>query len=125
MAKKTAPQRAGDPVAVDPKDYTVELENEKVRVLRIRYGPREKSEIGTWSEDMLLFFARRLPFERGLWFTFGPIMEADGHTVDGIFCPCTETTERVVSMAVTAPRLTMMTRCRSNSGRTRFNSNWR
>jgi|SRR5262245_47170848 len=32
-----------DPVVVDPKHYTVELENEKVRVLRIRYGPKEKS----------------------------------------------------------------------------------
>jgi uncharacterized RmlC-like cupin family protein len=32
-----------DPVRVDSKHYTVEAENEKVRVLRIRYGPREKS----------------------------------------------------------------------------------
>ncbi len=32
-----------DAVKVDPKHYTVELENELVRVLRIRYGLREKS----------------------------------------------------------------------------------
>lgn len=32
-----------DAVKVDPKHYTVELENEQVRVIRIRYGPREKS----------------------------------------------------------------------------------
>jgi hypothetical protein len=32
-----------DPVKVDPDHYRVELENEKVRVLRIRYGPHEKS----------------------------------------------------------------------------------
>ena len=32
-----------DPVKVDPKHYTVELENERVRVLRIKYGPHEKS----------------------------------------------------------------------------------
>ena len=32
-----------DPVQVDPKHYTVEFENERVRVLRIRYGPHEKS----------------------------------------------------------------------------------
>lgn len=32
-----------DAVKVDPKHYRVELENEQVRVLRIRYGPREKS----------------------------------------------------------------------------------
>ncbi|MFQ5574672.1 MAG: cytoplasmic protein [Terriglobia bacterium] len=34
---------AQDPVKVDPQHYTVELEDEQVRVLRIRYGPREKS----------------------------------------------------------------------------------
>lgn len=32
-----------DPVRLDSRHYTVELENEKVRVLRIKYGPREKS----------------------------------------------------------------------------------
>ena len=32
-----------DPVKVDPEHYRVELENEKVRVLRVRYGPHEKS----------------------------------------------------------------------------------
>ena len=39
-----APART-DPVRVDPKHYTVELENEKIRVLRIKYGPREKSKM--------------------------------------------------------------------------------
>lgn len=34
---------AQDAVKVDPKHYTVEFENDQVRVLRIRYGPREKS----------------------------------------------------------------------------------
>ena len=34
---------AGDPVTVDAKHYTVEMENNRVRVLRIRYGPREVS----------------------------------------------------------------------------------
>lgn len=34
---------APDPVAIDAQHYTVEFENEKVRVLRIRYGPHEKS----------------------------------------------------------------------------------
>ena len=33
----------GDPVQVDSKHYTVELENNRVRVLRVRYGPREVS----------------------------------------------------------------------------------
>ncbi len=34
---------AQDPVKVDPKHYTVEFENARVRVLRVRYGPNEKS----------------------------------------------------------------------------------
>ncbi len=32
-----------DAVKVDPKHYKVELENDQVRVLRVKYGPREKS----------------------------------------------------------------------------------
>ena len=32
-----------DPVNVDPKHYKVEFENERVRVLRVSYGPGEKS----------------------------------------------------------------------------------
>ena len=36
-----APKTALDPVAVDPQHYTVEFENEFVRVLRVRFGPRE------------------------------------------------------------------------------------
>jgi quercetin dioxygenase-like cupin family protein len=32
-----------DPIAVDSGHYTVELENERVRVLRIRYGPGDRS----------------------------------------------------------------------------------
>jgi quercetin dioxygenase-like cupin family protein len=44
MATAPTPQAGKqDPVKVDPKHYTVELENNRVRVLRIRYGPHEKS----------------------------------------------------------------------------------
>ena len=32
-----------DPVKVDPKHYSVELENDQVRVLRIKYGAHDKS----------------------------------------------------------------------------------
>ena len=35
--------RAQDPVKVDAKHYKVEFENDRVRVLRITYGPHEKS----------------------------------------------------------------------------------
>ncbi len=34
---------AQDPVKVDPKHYKVEFENNQARVLRITYGPHEKS----------------------------------------------------------------------------------
>jgi signal transduction histidine kinase len=51
----------------------------------------------TWSEDLRLFFARNRPREEVyVRFTFGPILAADGQSVEGIFCPCTETTEQVV-----------------------------
>ena len=44
MSTAPQPQPAiQDPVQVDPKHYKVELENDRVRVLRITYGPREKS----------------------------------------------------------------------------------
>jgi diguanylate cyclase (GGDEF)-like protein/PAS domain S-box-containing protein len=51
----------------------------------------------TWSEDMALFFARNLPQEEVyVKFAYGPILAADGHTVEGVFNPCMETTEQVV-----------------------------
>jgi quercetin dioxygenase-like cupin family protein len=37
------PAMAQDPVKVDSKHYKVELENNQVRVLRLHYGPHEKS----------------------------------------------------------------------------------
>ncbi len=44
MATPTRPKPEGkDPTKVDPKHYSVEFENDKVRVLRIKYGPGEKS----------------------------------------------------------------------------------
>jgi quercetin dioxygenase-like cupin family protein len=44
MATAAIPQAAGqDPVQVDPNHYKVELENDRVRVLRIKYGPGGKS----------------------------------------------------------------------------------
>lgn len=44
MSTQPAAQAPGaDPARVDPKHYTVEMENQNVRILRIRYGPHEKS----------------------------------------------------------------------------------
>jgi quercetin dioxygenase-like cupin family protein len=40
----SAPMPASElePLKVDPKHYTLEFENDQVRVLRVRYGPHEK-----------------------------------------------------------------------------------
>lgn len=43
LALCAAPAYAQDPTRVDPKHYKVEFENDQVRVLRISYGPGEKS----------------------------------------------------------------------------------
>ena len=43
MCLATAPLAAQDPVKVDPKHYKLVTENDQVRVLRITYGPKEKS----------------------------------------------------------------------------------
>lgn len=40
---------APDAVTADPKHYSVELENDRVRVLRVRYGPNEKSVLHSHS----------------------------------------------------------------------------
>lgn len=43
MPQPVAKPSAGDPVELDPQHYTVEFENDRIRVLRVRYGPHEKS----------------------------------------------------------------------------------
>ncbi len=46
-----------DPVKVDPKHYKVEFENESVRVLRISYGPGEKSVMHSHPNAVAVFLA--------------------------------------------------------------------
>jgi quercetin dioxygenase-like cupin family protein len=46
---------AQDPVKVDSKHYKVEFENEAVRVLRITYGPHEKSVMHEHPASMAVF----------------------------------------------------------------------
>lgn len=44
MATQPMKQMGGqDPIRVDSSHYTVEMEDEKIRVVRVRYGPGEKS----------------------------------------------------------------------------------
>jgi len=46
---------AQDPVKVDPKHYKVEFENDRVRVLRITYGPHEKSVMHSHPSGVAVF----------------------------------------------------------------------
>lgn len=50
-----APAAAQDPVKVDPKHYKVELENDDVRVLRVTYGPGEKSVMHEHPPSLAVF----------------------------------------------------------------------
>ena len=52
----------------------------------------------TWSDDFLFFFNRKVPREEvHVRFTYSPILASDGRHVDGVFTPCTEITEEVIS----------------------------
>ena len=56
MATAKVPQpKAQDPVKVDARHYTVEFENERVRVVRIKYGPGEKSVMHSHPESIAVF----------------------------------------------------------------------
>ena len=49
------PALAQDPVKVDSKHYKVEFENSQVRVLRIKYGPHEKSVMHRHPSSVAIF----------------------------------------------------------------------
>jgi hypothetical protein len=56
MATARVPQPGGDdPVKADPRHYKVEFENERVRVVRIKYGPKEKSVMHSHPESIAVF----------------------------------------------------------------------
>ena len=49
------PVAAQDAVVADPKHYQVEFENDDVRVLRITYGPHEKSVLHEHPANVAVF----------------------------------------------------------------------
>lgn len=61
---------AQDAVKVDPKHYRVETENAQVRVLRVHYGPHEKSVMHSHPATVVVFLT-----DAKIQFTF-----ADGKT---------------------------------------------
>ena len=73
MATAKVPQpKAEDPVKVDSRHYTVEFENERMRVVRIKYGPGEKSVMHSHPESIAVFLT-----DAQVKFTF-----PDGRTED-------------------------------------------
>ena len=50
-----APAVAQDPVKVDSKHYKVEFENAQVRVIRVTYGPHEKSVMHSHPANVAVF----------------------------------------------------------------------
>lgn len=76
--------RAQDPVKVDPKHYTVEFENDQVRVLRIHYAPGEKSVMHVHPDSVVVYLA-----DQTAKFTFpdGKSDEVSGKKGDAKFIP--------------------------------------
>ncbi len=76
-----------DPVKVDPKHYKVEFENEKVRVLRITYGPGEKSTMHGHPNAVAVFLA-----DAGAKFTYpdGKTEEIDMKAGQAMWFPAVE-----------------------------------
>jgi len=46
---------AEDAVIADPQHYTVEFENDRIRIIRIKYGPGEKSVMHTHGPNAAIF----------------------------------------------------------------------
>jgi quercetin dioxygenase-like cupin family protein len=70
----TAVAFSQDAVKVDPKHYKVEMENAQVRVLRVHYGPHEKSVMHSHPAAVAVFLS-----DGNIRFTY-----ADGKTEDAV-----------------------------------------
>lgn len=46
-----------DAVTADPKHYVVEFENERIRIIRVNYGPGEKSVMHTHGPNAAIFLS--------------------------------------------------------------------
>ena len=55
LSAHVAPGMAQEPTKVDAKHYKVEFENDKVRVLRVSYGPKEKSAMHEHPDATAIF----------------------------------------------------------------------
>ena len=57
LALSSTALMAEDAVKADPKHYMVEFENDKIRVIRVKYGPREKSVMHTHGPNLAVFLS--------------------------------------------------------------------
>ena len=57
MASPAHPQLERDPVKLDPKHYSVELENDQTRVVRIKYRGHEKSPMHQHPRGVVVFLS--------------------------------------------------------------------
>jgi len=49
---------AEDAVIADPQHYTVEFENDRIRIIRIKYGPGEKSVMHSHGPNVAVFLTQ-------------------------------------------------------------------
>jgi quercetin dioxygenase-like cupin family protein len=75
---------AEDAVKVDPKHYTVVSENAQVRILRVHYGPHEKSVMHSHPATVAVFLG-----PTSGWFTFpdGKTQDFSAKLGDAVYTP--------------------------------------
>ena len=75
-----------DAVQVDPKHYSIEAEDERVRVLRIRFGAGEKSVLHSHPASVGVFLTdARVRFTDEA----GQMQELEGKAGDAVLLPAT------------------------------------
>ncbi|HUS18773.1 MAG TPA: hypothetical protein VMZ25_03920 [Terriglobales bacterium] len=80
----TAMVSAQDAVKVDPKHYTIVSENDQVRVLKVHYGPHEKSVMHSHPGAVIVFLSdAKMKFN----FADGKTQDAGGKTGESMFTP--------------------------------------
>ncbi len=73
-----------DPTKVDPKHYKVESENAEVRILRVHYGPHEKSVMHSHPDAVVIYLTDgRMAFHT----PDGKTEEATGKAGEARFTP--------------------------------------
>ena len=82
-----AAAHAQDPVKVDPKHYSVILENDQVRVLKIHYGAHEKSVMHVHPAGVVTYLT-----DANVKFNFadGKTQDASGKAGQTIWTPATK-----------------------------------